>query len=317
MRIRALLLSSKMRKMRQKERQDTTRDSRFSTTKKKTTIKFDASRGACATKPKENLSVSPRHFHATWCLISSDSLLRLCLSPLLSRVFFRTETMTMTFSSTTTTFRWCCFEKTPSLPSVRTRGRRRMNQRVIVRAVSEPTRSYYEEKEDYLHENNVNNNAESASQTLKLSVQDRLRMGKNAHRFRSVVCLGTSPRAVGSGSEVFVDGEDVYGVHDHYLPNKNTKNSGKKEVVSSELILQKSAFAVEMAVRKIRSTYFAATTWENRHYLVREERDPQDGSVMNLSIREAKLSERLRRRMENEQMSQFERMGRGFPILNV
>mmetsp|Transcript_6862 Transcript_6862/g.22841 ORF Transcript_6862/g.22841 Transcript_6862/m.22841 type:complete len:172 (+) Transcript_6862:118-633(+) len=136
--------------------------------------------------------------------------------------------MTMTFSSTTTTFRWCCFEKTPSLPSVRTRGRRRMNQR-IVRAVSEPTRSYYEEKEDYLHENNVNNNAESASQTLKLSVQDRLRMGKNAHRFRSVVCLGTSPRAVGSGSEVlFVDGEDVYGLHDQYLPNKNTKNGGKK-----------------------------------------------------------------------------------------
>ena len=224
--------------------------------------------------------------------------------------------MTMTRTATTTTFRWCCFEKKPGLPSVRTR-RRRMNQR-IVRAVSEPTRSYYEEKEDYLHENNVNNNTESASQTLKLSVQDRLRMGKNAHRFRSVVCLGTSPRAVGSGSEVlFVDGEDVYGVHDQYLPNKNTKNGGKKEVVSSELILQKSAFAVEMAVRKIRSTYFAATTWENRHYLVREERDPQDGSVMNLSIREAKLSERLRRRMENEQMSQFERMGRGFPILDV
>ena len=217
---------------------------------------------------------------------------------------------------TTTTFRCCCFEKTP-LPSVRTRRRRRMNQRIVRARVSEPTRSYYEEKEDYLHENNVNNNAESSSQTLKLSVQDRLRMGKNAHRFRSVVCLGTSPRAVGSGSEVFVDGEDVYGLHDQYLPNKNTKNSGKKEVVSSELILQKSAFAVEMAVRKIRSTYFAATTWENRHYLVREERDPQDGSVMNLSIREAKLSERLRRRMVNEQMSQFERMGRGFPILNV
>ena len=89
--------------------------------------------------------------------------------------------------------------------------------------------------------------------------------------------------------EVFVDGEDVYGLHDEYLPNKNTKNGGKKEVVSSELILQKSAFAVEMAVRKIRSTYFAATTWENRHYLVREERDPQDGSVMNLSIREATI----------------------------
>ena len=192
-----------------------------------------------------------------------------------------------------------------------------MNQRVIVRAVSEPTRSYYEEKEDYLHENNMNNNAESSSQTLKLSVQDRLRMGKNAHRFRSVVCLGTSPRAVGSGSEVlFVDGEDVYGVHDQYLPNKNTKNSGKKEVVSSELILQKSAFAVEMAVRKIRSTYFAATTWENRHYFVREERG-QDGSVVNLSIRRARLSERLRRRMENEQMGQLEWMGRGFPILDV
>ena len=158
--------------------------------------------------------------------------------------------------------------------------------------MSEPTRSYYEEKEDYL-ENNMNNNSES-SQTLKLSVQDRLRMGKNAHRFRSVVCLGTSPRAVGSGSEVFVDGEDVYGLHDQYLPNKNTKNSGKKEVVSSELILQKSAFAVEMAVRKIRSTYFAATTWENRHYLVREERDPQDGSVMNLSLSLIHISEPTR-----------------------
>ena len=192
-----------------------------------------------------------------------------------------------------------------------------MNQRIIVRAVSEPTRSYYEEKEDYLHENNVNNNAESASQTLKLSVQDRLRMGKNAHRFRSVVCLGTSPRVVGSGSEVFVDGEDVYGLHDQYLPNKNTKNGGKKEVVSSELILQKSAFAVEMAVRKIRSTYFAATTWENRHYFVREERG-QDGSVINLSIRGARLSERLRRRIEKEQMSQLERMGRGwFLIVDV
>ena len=217
----------------------------------------------------------------------------------------------MTFTATTfsSTTRACSFEKKP-LPSVR--RRRRINQRI--QAVSEPTRSYYEEKEDYLE--NINNNSES-SQTLKLSVQDRLRMGKNAHKFRSVVCLGTSPRAVGSGSEVFVDGEDVYGLHDQYLPNKNTKNGGKKEVVSSELILQKSAFAVEMAVRKIRSTYFAATTWENRHYLVREERDPQDGSVMKLSIREAKLSERLRRRMENEQMSQLERMGRGFPILDV
>ena len=216
----------------------------------------------------------------------------------------------MTFTATTfsSTTRGCSFEKKP-LPSVR--RRRRINQRI--QAVSEPTRSYYEEKEDYLE--NINNNSES-SQTLKLSVQDRLRMGKNAHKFRSVVCLGTSPRAVGSGSEVFVDGEDVYGLHDQYLPNKNSKN-GKKEVVSSELILQKSAFAVEMAVRKIRLTYFAATTWENRHYLVREERDPQDGSVMKLSIREAKLSERLRRRMENEQMSQLERMGRGFPILDV
>ena len=71
-----------------------------------------------------------------------------------------------------------------------------------------------------------------------------------------------------------------------------------------------------MAVRKIRSTYFAATTWENRHYLVREERG-QDGSVMNLSIRRARLSERLRRRMENEQMGQLEWMGRGFLILDV
>ena len=69
-------------------------------------------------------------------------------------------------------------------------------------------------------------------------------------------------------------------------------------------------------MRKIRSTYFAATTWENRHYLVREERDPQDGSVMTEHPR-GDMSERLRRRMENEQMSQFERMGRGFPILDV
>ena len=38
---------------------------------------------------------------------------------------------------------------------------------------------------------------------------------------------------------------------------------------------------------------------------------------MNLSIRRARLSERLRRRMENEQMGQLEWMGRGFPILDV
>ena len=268
---------------------------------------------ACATT-KNRKSLRRRHLKATR-LISTDSFVSVSL--VYSRVFFRTDTTTMTCTATTfssTTFRRCCFEKKP-LPSVRVR--RRINH--CITAVSEPTRSYYEEKEDYLHENNMNNNAESSSQTLKLSVQDRLRMGKNAHKFRSVVCLGTSPRAVvtrvNEGSEVFVDGEAVFGLHDQYLPNKNTKNGSKKEVVSSELILQKSAFAVEMAVRKIRSTYFAATTWENRHYLVREERDPF-GSV-NLSIREAKLSERLRRRMENEQMSQLERMGRGFPILDV
>ena len=69
-------------------------------------------------------------------------------------------------------------------------------------------------------------------------------------------------------------------------------------------------------MRKFRSTYFAATTWENRHYFVREERG-QDGSVINLSIRGARLSERLRRRIEKEQMSQLERMGRGFTILDV
>tara|TARA_B110000444_G_scaffold40355_1_gene36156 strand:- start:135 stop:497 length:363 start_codon:yes stop_codon:yes gene_type:complete len=114
------------------------------------------------------------------------------------------------------------------------------------------------------------------------------------------------------GEEVFVDGEDVYGIHDEYLPT--TTNKEEREL-SSEL-MQKSAFVVEMAVRKIRSTYFAATTWENRHYFVREERG-QDGSVMNLSIRRARLSERLRRRMENEQMGQLEWMGRGFPILDV
>ena len=50
---------------------------------------------------------------------------------------------------------------------------------------------------------------------------------------------------------------------------------------------------------------------------MREERG-KDGGVIDLSIREARLSERLRRRMENEQISQIERMGRGgFPILDV
>jgi hypothetical protein len=146
--------------------------------------------------------------------------------------------------------------------------------------------------------------------------------------------LGCSPRAVVSDlsfdgeEEVFVDGEDVFGMHDEYLPSSSSSSSSSsregrgnrkekmKDNVSSEL-MQKSAFAVEMAVRKIRSTYFAATTRENKHFLVREERDPRDGRVMHLSIREARLSERLRRRMEKEQMSQIERMGRGFPILDV
>ena len=120
--------------------------------------------------------------------------------------------------------------------------------------------------------------------------------------------------------EVFVDGEDVFGMHDEYRDEKRKRGEGEddKDVddISSEL-MQKSAFAVEMAVRKIRSTYFAATTRENRHYLVREERG-KDGGVIDLSIREARLSERLRRRMENEQISQIERMGRGgIPILDV
>tara|TARA_B100000475_G_C14805964_1_gene234045 strand:+ start:116 stop:487 length:372 start_codon:yes stop_codon:yes gene_type:complete len=118
---------------------------------------------------------------------------------------------------------------------------------------------------------------------------------------------------------VFVDGEDVFGMHDEYRDEKRKRGEGEddKDVddISSEL-MQNSAFAVEMAVRKIRSTYFAATTRENRHYLVREERG-KDGGVIDLSIREARLSERLRRRMENEQISQIERMGRGFPILDV
>jgi hypothetical protein len=109
-------------------------------------------------------------------------------------------------------------------------------------------------------------------------------------------------------------------MHDEYRDEKRKRGEGEddKDVddISSEL-MQKSAFAVEMAVRKIRSTYFAATTRENRHYLVREERG-KDGGVIDLSIREARLSERLRRRMENEQISQIERMGRGvFPILDV
>jgi hypothetical protein len=173
----------------------------------------------------------------------------------------------------------------------------------------------------------------SPTTNTKLSIQDRLRL-RSGNKFKSVVCLGCSPRAVVSDlsfdgeEEVFVDGEDVFGMHDEYLPSSSSSSSSSsregrgnrkekmKDSVSSEL-MQKSAFAVEMAVRKIRSTYFAATTRENKHFLVREERDPRDGRVMHLSIREARLSERLRRRMEKEQMSQIERMGRGFPILDV
>ena len=166
----------------------------------------------------------------------------------------------------------------------------------------------------------------SPTTNTKLSIQDRLRL-RSGNKFKSVVCLGCSPRAVVSNlsfaedgeEEVFVDGEDVFGMHDEYLPSSSSSSrEGRgnrkvkmKDSVSSEL-MQKSAFAVEMAVRKIRSTYFAATTRENKHFLVREERDPQDGRVMHLSIREARLSERLRRRMEKEQMSQIERMGKAF-----
>ena len=208
-------------------------------------------------------------------------------------------------------------------PIIRRNHKRSTNNKLI-RVVSEPSwsRSYYEGKEELVFENN---NFESSSSPLKLSIQDRLHMTtrSNNAKFQSVVCLGTSPRALVTnpttsldddyeGEEVFVDGEDVYGIHDEYLPT--TTNKEEREL-SSEL-MQKSAFVVEMAVRKIRSTYFAATTWENRHYLVREERG-QDGSVMNLSIRRARLSERLRRRMENEQMGQLEWMGRGFLILDV
>ena len=209
-------------------------------------------------------------------------------------------------------------------PIIRRNHKRSTNNKLI-RVVSEPSwsRSYYEGKEELLFENN---NFESSSSPLKLSIQDRLHMTtrSNNAKFQSVVCLGTSPRAVVTntttsldddyeGEEVFVDGEDVYGLHDEYLPT--TTNKEEREL-SSEL-MQKSAFAVEMAVRKFRSTYFAAMTWENRYYFVREERG-QDGSVMNLSIRGARLSERLRRRIENEQMSQLERMGRGwFLILDV
>ena len=207
-------------------------------------------------------------------------------------------------------------------PIIRRNHKRSTNNKLI-RAVSEPSwsRSYYEEKEELFFEDS--NNFESSSSPLKLSIQDRLRMTTRNAKFQSVVFLGTSPRALVTntttsldddyeGEEVFVDGEDVYGLHDEYLPT--TTNKEEREL-SSEL-MQKSAFVVEVAVRKIRSTYFAATTWENRHYFVREERG-QDGSVMNLSIRRARLSERLRRRMENEQMSQLERMGRGFPTLDV
>ena len=208
-------------------------------------------------------------------------------------------------------------------PIIRRNHKRSTNNKLI-RVVSEPSwsRSYYEGKEELLFENN---NFESSSSPLKLSIQDRLHMTtrSNNAKFQSVVCLGTSPRALVTnpttsldddyeGEEVFVDGEDVYGIHDEYLPT--TTNKEEREL-SSEL-MQKSAFVVEMAVRKIRSTYFAATTWENRHYLVREERG-QDGSVMNLSIRRARLSERLRRRIENEQMGQLEWMGRGFLISDV
>ena len=86
MRIRALLLSSKMRKMRQKERQDKTRFAFFHH-EKKTTIKFDSSRGRVPQNP-ENLSVSSRHLHATWCFdFIRFSFKSLSLSFTLARFF--------------------------------------------------------------------------------------------------------------------------------------------------------------------------------------------------------------------------------------
>ena len=71
----------------QKERRDETRDSRFSTTKKKTTIKFDASSGACATKPRKSLRlVSSFTRHVVFDFIRF-SFVSLSLSFTLARLF--------------------------------------------------------------------------------------------------------------------------------------------------------------------------------------------------------------------------------------
>ena len=144
----------------------------------------------------------------------------------------------MTFTATTfssTTFR-CCFEKKP-LPSARMR-RRMIN---IERSRNRRDRIT---KEDYL-ENNMNNNSES-SQTLKLSVQDRLRMGKNMGFDRS--CVWEPVRERDQDQKSSSTGKTCTDCMMNTFPTKIPK-AWKKEVVSSELILQKSAFAVEMAVK--------------------------------------------------------------------
>ena len=100
-------------------------------------------------------------------------------------------------------------------PIIRRNHKRSTNNKLI-RVVSEPSwsQSYYEEKEELLFENNKN--VESSSSPLKLSIQDRLRMTtrSNNAKFQSVVCLGTSPRAVVTNTTTSLDddyeGEEVF-----------------------------------------------------------------------------------------------------------
>ena len=51
---------------------------------------------------------------------------------------------------------------------------------------------------------------------------------KSGNRFQSIVCLGTSPRVVHT-DEVFVDGEDVFGMHDEYRDEKRKRGEGNNE----------------------------------------------------------------------------------------
>ena len=128
------------------------------------------------------------------------------------------------------------------------------------------------------------------------STTDRLRLRK----FSSVVCLGVSPRCLsftGDSDEVFVQEGTCEGTHEEYYNNTSTNND------DDDSLKEKCAFAVAMAVRQMRSKYFAATRG-NREYLVREDR--LNGETL-VTMREAKFSKNLSARIHNTQSSQMAR----------